>query len=300
MSAWTATVGHELLCLRRERLPHLLLAVFVGMTAAAAFVGSSARATVSAVYREAAAQQLTSAANPFDALPPLYYARNTVVYVVLIGALLAIVVGVRSTLRDRHARTTDLILARPGSPAGYLGAKLAGTALAMLGLMAASALISIACVSAVAGHLLGLGDCARLAALYGLGWLFLLPFIALGMLSGTYSRTAATALLLPIVLWSVVVFVLPLLGTAAHPVSLLNPVAPPPADRTGLFALTAALTAPLSLGEQFKQAASALLGGPQAAADPAGGLLTLTTAAALGCAAVVATRRSRTRSALHD
>ncbi|MBW4096195.1 MAG: ABC transporter permease [Acidobacteria bacterium] len=297
---WTGTISHELLCARRERLPQFLLLVFVSMIAASAFIGSSARATVSNVYQQARNQGLTTAANPFDGLSPLYYARNMVIYIVLIGALLAIVVGVRSTLRDRQARTTDLMLSRDVRPAFYLGSKLAGLALFMLILLAVSTLISIGCISAVAGQFLTPGESARIVGLYALAWLFLLPFVALGMLAGLYAATATSALLIPVVIWSLVVFVLPLLGTAAHPVSLLNPVAGPTAAQTGFFALSSAVTGPLSLAEQFKHVSSLILADQQATGTISSGLAIILVFAVVGCAAVALTTRGRIRSTLRD
>ena len=300
MTRWSAVMVHELLCTTRERLPQLLLAVFVGMIAASAFIGSSARASVTGVYQEALRQGLTTVSNPFDALSPLYYARNTVIYIVLIGALLAIVVGVNSTLRDRQARTADLILSRDVGPAFYLGSKLAGLALFVLLLLALSALLNIGCISVVTGQVLASGDNVRIVGLYALAWLFMLPFVALGMAAGLHASSSTSALLTPIVIWSVVIFILPLLGTAAHPVSLLNPVSPPPAPQGGFFAATSSLVDPLSLGEQFKHVCALILADPQATGTMAGGILTMAAFAVAGCAAVVMTRRTRMRRLLHD
>lgn len=300
MTRWSAVMAQELLCTARERLPQLLLAVFVGMIAASAFIGSSARASVTGVYREALRQGLTTVANPFDALSPLYYARNTVIYIVLIGALLAIVIGVRSTLRDRQARTADLILSRDVNPSFYLGSKLAGLALFVLVVSAVSAVINIGCISVVAGHVLSVEDSARIVGLYALAWLFMLPFVALGMASGLLASSSTSALLTPIVIWSVVIFILPLLGTAAHPVSLLNPVSLPPAPQDGFFAATSSLVNPLSIGEQFKHVGALMLADPQATGTMAGSIVILAAFAVAACAAVAMTRRTRMRMALND
>ncbi|MEV8181450.1 ABC transporter permease [Specibacter sp. NPDC078692] len=300
MTRWSAVIVQELLCTVRERLPQLLLAVFVGMIAASAFIGSSARSSVTGVYQEALRQGLTTVANPFDSLSPLYYARNTVIYIVLIGALLAIVIGVRSTLRDRQARTADLILSRDVNLSFYLGSKLAGLALFVLLVLAVSAMINIGCISIVAGHVLSVGDSARIAALYALAGLFMLPFVALGMITGIRSSSATSALLTPIVIWSVVIFILPLLGTAAHPVSLLNPVSAPPASGNGFFAATSSLVDPLSLGEQFKHVAALMLADPQATGTMAGSIMALAVFAVAVCTAVAMTGRKRMRRMLHD
>ena len=300
MNKWTAVIAQELRCTARERLPQLLLAVFVGMIAASAFIGSSARASVTGVYQEALRQGLTAVPNPFDALSPLYYARNTVIYIVLIGALLAIVIGVSSTLRDKLARTADLILSRDVRPSFYLGSKLAGLALFVLLLLAISAVINIGCLSMVVGHVLSVGDSARIAGLYALAWLFMMPFVALGMVTGLHASSSTSALLIPIVIWSVVIFILPLLGTAAHPVSLLNPVSPPPAPQSGFFAASSSLVDPLSLGEQFKHVSALILSDPQATGTMTAGILSIATFAVVGFAAIAMTRRTRMRMALND
>ncbi|GAA4659482.1 ABC transporter permease [Arthrobacter cryoconiti] len=300
MNRWTAVIAHELLCTMRERLPQVLLAVFVGMVAASAFIGSSARASVTGVYSEAVRQGLTTVPNPFDSLSPLYYARNSVIYIVLIGALLAIVVGVYSTLRDRQARTMDLVLSRDVRPSFYLSAKLAGLGLFTALLLAVSAVISIACISVVAGRIISVDDGARLVGLYAVAWLFILPFLCLGMLAGLYATSVTSALLIPIVVWSVTIFILPLLGTAAHPVSLLNPVASPPAIQSGFFAVTSNLVNPLSLGEHFKHAGALILADPQATGTVTTSIWTILAFAIAACVAVIMTRRGRMRSALHD
>ena len=299
MNPSTATIRHEMLSAGRERLPQLLLGIFVGMIGASAFIGSAAKGTVTEVYNAAASQGLTSAPNPFQNVPPLYYARNTVIYIILIGALLAIVIGVQSTMRDRRARTIDLVLTRDVSPATYLGAKLAGTSLGLLAVLGCAGLISVACISAVTGSIPSPDQTARIMALFGVAWLFLVPFVTLGMLSGIHAASHTSALLVPIVIWSVVIFVLPLLGTAVHPVSLLNPVTPPAAPQTGIFALTGAVTGPLSLGEQFKHVAALILEDPQATGTLAAGIMVILAFLAAGTAALVLTGRTSLRKELH-
>lgn len=278
----------------------MLLAVFVLMIGASAFIGAAARSTVTNVYRQALSQGLTTAPNPFGHVPALYYARDTVIYIVLIVALLAIVTGVQSTLRDRRARTLDLIMSRQTSPAAYLGAKLTGLALFLLALLAVAAVINLFCLGAVTGQVPSPADGARIFGLYAVAWLFMMPFVLLGMLAGLYAASGTSALLVPILIWSVMIFVLPLLGTAAHPVSLLNPVASPPAPQTGFFAVTGALTGPLSLGEQFKHVASLVLADPQATGSVGSGIVTIATFAVLGSVALAMTGRQQMRKELHD
>jgi ABC-2 type transport system permease protein len=289
----------ELLSSRRERMPQVLLAVFVGMVTASSAIGWLTNQIVTSVYDRTFAAGLTTQPNPFSAVSPLYYAKNTVIYVILIGALLAIVLGVQSTMRDRKAHTFDLVLSRPVRPAAYLGSKLAGLLCWVAGILALSALISWTSISAIVGSVLSPEDTARLLGFYALAWLFLLPFIILGMLTGVYSRRETTALLVPIVIWSVVTFVVPQLGTAAHPVSLLNPV-PAIASQGGVFQLANLVLGPLSLTEHFKQASAVVLGETSTTGRP---LLSLVVMVAFaGCMLVVllSTQRDRMRSPLDE
>src|SRR3979411_273154 len=129
MKQFIATIRQELLSAKRERLPQIFLALFLAMVAVSSFIGWATNHTVTNVYNKAVKQSITKAANPFTGVSPLYYARNTVIYIVLIGALLAIVLGVQSMLRDRKARVTDLLLSRPLNTPLYLGAKLTGLCL---------------------------------------------------------------------------------------------------------------------------------------------------------------------------
>ncbi|MDJ0322642.1 ABC transporter permease [Cryobacterium sp. PH31-AA6] len=299
MTTFTAGARQELLSSRRERMPQVLLAVFVGMVTASSVIGWLTNQVVTSVYDRTFAAGLTTQPNPFSAVSPLYYAKNTVIYIILIGALLAIVLGVQSTIRDRKAHTFDLVLSRPVRPASYLGAKLAGLLCWVAGILALSALISWTSISAIVGSVLSPGDTARLLGFYALAWLFLLPFIILGMLTGVYSRRETTALLVPIVIWSVVTFVVPQLGTAAHPVSLLNPV-PAIASQGGVFQLANLVLGPLSLTEHFKQASAFVLGDTATTGSP---LLSLVVMVAFaGCMLVVllTTQRDRMRSPLDE
>lgn len=300
MKQFMATVRQELLCAKRERLPQILLVVFLAMVGLSCFIGWATNHTVTNVYNEALKQGITSAPNPFAGVSPLYYARNTVIYIVLIGALLAIVLGVQSTLRDRKARVTDLLLSRPVSTSLYLAAKLAGLGIWLIGVLVASAVINWLSISLVIGHILSASDSIRLVAFYGVAWLFLIPFICLGLISGLYARRETSALLIPIVIWSLLTFVLPQLGTAEHPVSLLNPVPAQIVSKGFFFDINRTLFGPLSLTEHFKQASGAILKDDQASGNTTKSQVIVASFAVVSVTALLATKRSRIRDELYE
>jgi len=298
MSGFRATLQQEVLSARRERMPQVLLVVFLGMVSVSSLIGWLTHRTVTSVWETTRAAGLTTAPNPFAHAASLSYVKNVVIYVVLIGALLAIVLGVSSTLRSRKSRTTDLVLSRPVDVAVHLGAKLTGMAIWLGAILAVAGALTWVSIALIMRGALSSGDTIRLAAFFGVAWVFLLVFVVVGMLSGIHSRRETSALLLPIVAWSVIVFVLPQLGTAALPVSLLNPVAAVPVEG-GAFAGVQQIVGPFALGEQFKTLSGAALGtGSSGSLGLAA--FAIVTALAAGLLVLLGTRRDHLRRDLRD
>ena len=277
----------------------MLLIVFLGMIAASSLIGWLTHVTVSAIYDQVLRDGLTTATNPFLGLSPLGNMSNSVIYVIVIGALLASITGVQSGLRDRKMVTVDIVLVRPLNPVAYLGGKLLGQALWLLAIVVIAGMVNFFSISIISGNLLVPMDGLRIALFYLASWLFLMGFLAIGMISGLRSRSEATALLIPILMWGILVFVLPQLGTAAHPVSLLNPVAALPSQGT-LFQMMNILVGPLALGEQFKVLSTAVLGLGTAVESAVVAIAIIFTFTAISAAALLATPRSTLRSSLDE
>jgi ABC-2 type transport system permease protein len=289
-----------LLNAKRERLPQILLAIFLAMTALSCFIGWATNRTVTNVYNEAIRQGITHAANPFTGVTPLYYARNTVIYIVLVGALLAIILGVQSTVRDRKAHVSDLLLSRPVAAPVILAAKLAGVSLWLFAILMVSAGINWASISFIGRQFLSLQDSLHLLGFYLIAWLFLVAFTALGMITGLYARRETSALLVPIIIWSAITFVLPQLGTAEHPVSLLNPVPAQIVSHGFFFHVNQTLFGPLSLTEHFKTASGIVLHDSETHGSLAKSLGIICVFVVVSVAILLATRRQRLRSDLYE
>lgn len=262
---------HEIRMARRERLSRALLVAFLGMTLISGFIGWSTHRTVIAIYRAALSSTGATGTNPFLASSPLENIKNTIVYIALIGALLAIVVGVRSSVRDRRAGTTDLLLSRPISPRAFLLGKLLGTQ-AWIGMVLLVALVvSWADVALVSGHPPGSSDSLAMTQTFAIAWIFLLPFCVVGHLAGFASRQESNALLVPILVWIAATFIIPQLGTAQNPVSLLNPVPGPSSIDGAFFRFNRAVLRPISFTEHFRHASAVTLGLRDAAPGGIGG-----------------------------
>ena len=299
MSITLVTAKQEIRSLRREKLAQALLVVFVAMVSISSFIGWLTNRNVTAIYRKVKEQGLTSAPNPFANVSALYYLRNTVIYLVLVGALLAIVLGVASIIRDRKARTVDLILVRPIHPRSYLLGKLAGVALWLVMILGLVTVISWTSIAFITGKPLTGTDTVRLVFFFSMSLLFLLGFVLLGMICALYSSRETSALLLPIAIWSVITFVLPQLGTADHPVSLLNPV-PAIANQGGAFSTLNSIFSPFSVTEQFKKVSSWILGNTDFVGNPTVSLTILVIVLILGTVILLTTKRNRLRRELYE
>ena len=299
MNTFLVSARHEMLNTRRARTAHLLLIVFIGMVIASSVIGWVTNQTVTGVYEKAVADGLTTATNPFTGVTPLYYARNAVIYVLMIGSLMAIVLGVQGTLRDRKAATADLVLSRPVGSAARLLGQLAGLGVVLAAVIGISFSVCWIIISIINGTPLGWADTGRLIVFGLLSWALLTTFALLGMLNGIRSKQETTALLVPFAIWSAVAFVLPQIGTAARPVSLLNPV-PAVSSTGGYFDIVSTITGPLSLTEHFKRASSIILQDTTVTGDPVPSILILLTFLAVMTVIVVATPRKRMRSGLNE
>ncbi|HEY3375381.1 MAG TPA: ABC transporter permease subunit [Candidatus Aquicultor sp.] len=258
-SSILAIAKQEIRIARTERLQILLLAIFVGMVFLSSFIGWSAHHTVMNVYTETVRQGATAVANPFANQPQLELLKNTVIYIVLIGALLAILIGVRSSLHDRKAGVIDIILSRPLSMRQYIAGKILGVQITVASILLITGVISWLGISIVLAHPLGLVSTVAILKFYLTAWLFLFPFSILGMVFGACSCRETTALLIPILIWVLFAFVIPQLGTAEHPSALLNPVPAQAASQGEFFSFNRSILQPISITDRFKSASGAIL-----------------------------------------
>jgi ABC-2 type transport system permease protein len=259
MSAVLTVVRQEIKSAFRERLAIALLVVFLGMTLASAAIGWSSHHTVMSVYNETVLQLGRDVPNPFANVSTLEVVKNTIIYIVLIGALLAVVVGVRAGVRDRKAGVTDLVLSRPVGARSYVAGKLLGLQ-AWMGIVLVAALaVSWLSVWVISRTPLGIAGTGALVGFFALAWVFLLPFSIMGLIAGSRSRHESTALLVPILIWVAITFAIPQLGTAQNPTALLNPV-PSAASTTDLFfKVNHAVLQPISITEHFKHLSGVIM-----------------------------------------
>ena len=257
-----ATVAsHQMLSLRRQRVFLAMLATLLTMTALAGVLGWSSHQTIVRVYDEAvkllASAGKPSPPNPFLLKPTLSLLSNMVVYIPLIGALLALIVGHLSIVDDETNGTGRLVFSRQISRTSYVLGKIASAAIVLAVVLAASLLVSVAALLVVNRTIAG-ADLARLLLFYGLSWLYLMVFALIGMVTVLMTRRRSIALLSAMGTWLVITFVIPQFTSGLRPTQSLNPITDPASTSQTFFRVTSKLR-PYSIVEQYKQASGQIL-----------------------------------------
>jgi len=280
MSSITTIAIQEVKVLFRERVFFLLLGIFIVMTLVSLSIGLIATTTTTSIYNASVEFLQKSGANnipsnPLSALPALTNFRNVIVYIFLIGSLLAIVMGHRSFIRERKSGVLSLLLTRPISPKTLFLGKMFGICLALLSIIGVTFAVSVVSSLLLPFQHLVLDDILRLFIFYALSFFYLLFFAVLGLLFAIKTRSESLALFIPVCIWVGISFVLPGLVSGQTPTALLNPVTMSQIAPAGtFFALMQQYLGPISIGWHYTSFSSQLLGNSlQAVQTNIGGIL---------------------------
>lgn len=240
------------------------------MAALAGFLGWSSHRTIVKVYdatvASLAADGKPAPQNPFDAKPRLSLLSNMTIYIPLIGALVAILIGHLAIVEDRAAGAGRLIFSRPVARGSYLAGKLLGSTVALTAIVAGCLVLSAISLVIVNGAVPGGSDLGRLALFYALSLAYLLLFTLVGMTTALLTTARSLSLLAAIGVWLALTFAVPQVTSGLRPTASLNPVSEPVSTSQQFFAVTSHAR-PFSVSEQYKLASTQILetAGPETA-----------------------------------
>ena len=288
-SATRLIAGHSAGFVLRERTVALLAVMFVVLVLISAWLGWQATATVNRIYLDAAAFLAASGqvvpTNPVLDISPLSLLRNMSVYVALIGALAAIVIGNRLVMLDRRAGVLPLIGIRPLSAASYAAGKILALTGLILTLTIVAGVVSVITFAVLPTLVVTAAQWLQLVGFFAVSALYMLLFGLMGLAAGAAARSETVGLLLPVTAWLTLTFIFPQLTANLNPTAAINPIAAlaPPPD-TGFFHATGQFLGSVSLADAYKFASARLLDvAPAGVASPA----LLPPAAVLGLALAV-------------
>lgn len=271
MSAATIVARQHVRMLSRSHTFALMLGVLLVMTALSGYIGWSSHSTITRIYEETV-RTLRAAGkpvppNPFATQPRLSLLNNMVIYLPLIGALLAIVIGHMSISEDRQAGVARIIFTRPVRRSSYFWGKLVGSTLAIASMMAACLVLSVVTVSFINAAVPTSSELLRLALFYGLSGLYLLLFTLVGALGALLTRSRSMGLFAAVAVWVLVTFATPQFTSGLRPVASLNPVTDPATISKSAFFRATSKLKPVAVNEQYKALSSRLLA-TGSSADP--------------------------------
>lgn len=253
--------AQQALTFRRQRVRLIGVATLLMVTAMAGILGWSSHHTIVRVFDQAVQMQAAAGnaapANPFLLKPSLSLLSNMVVYIPLIGALIAVMVGHLAMAEDQTNGMGRLIFTRPIARTQYALGKILSAVRLLATALAGCWVLSLVALLIVNRTLNG-PDLARLTGFYALSWAYLVVFALIGMLTALLIRRRSLALLSAIAVWIVVTFVLPQFVSGLRPTQSLNPLSEPAGLSQGFFRITH-LAQPISLVEGYKDAASSIL-----------------------------------------
>jgi ABC-type transport system involved in multi-copper enzyme maturation permease subunit len=297
----------QLRSLSRQRTFLIMLSVLLLMTALSGYIGWSSHSTIIKVYDQTV-QTLRAAGkpippNPFANQPSLALLDNMIVYIPLIGALLAALVGHMSMMSDRVAGVTRLLFSRPVARSRYFRGKLLGSAIAIVVIMAGCFVLSLASVTIIHGSFPGGTDVLRLSGFFALSALYLVVFALIGMVTSLLSRSQSVALLAAVAVWIVITFMIPEFTSGLHPTASLNPLNEPVSTSASGFFSATSTARPASVSEQYKMLSGEILTpGGGSVSTAAGRILPIAIFLALlaGAANLLLARHDFSRDAARD
>jgi ABC-type transport system involved in multi-copper enzyme maturation permease subunit len=266
MSTILTIANAEIRALFREKTMYSITAVFLFMTAASSFIGWSTFTTADAVYRASVAYLYGHGAsavpeNPLHSVASLASFDNLIVYILLIGALLAIIIGHRSFMRERRSGILQVLFTRPISKQSFVLGKILGLSAVLFSIMSVTGFISIVSSFLLPLQRISAVDIGHALIFFLFSFCYMLFFALCGLFFAIVSKSESLALFIPICIWVGITFVLPELATGLTPTALLNPVTIlqlPPAE--GFFALAQRIVFPISLGWHYTSISGELLG----------------------------------------
>lgn len=251
----------QIVAFTRQRMLAVTIAVLGGFAALAGVLGWASHRTIIGVYDESvklvAARGQSTPPNPFVLKPTLSMLSNEMIYVTMIGALVAIVIGHLAVADDDSTGIGRLVFTRPVRRGRYTLGKIAAIGALLATGIAVSYVVSVAALAIVNGFPMW-SDLVRLAGFYLLAWSYLMVFALVGAVSVLVTRRRSLGLLTAIGVWLTITFAVPQFTAGLRPTQSLNPIVDPVATNQTLFRFTAHAR-PYSIAEQFKEAAGRVL-----------------------------------------
>ena len=264
----------EIKSLFRERIVYSITLVFILISMASSFIGWSTFTTTNAIYKSSVlflqGQGINNvASNPLLKISTLTSFDNLIIYISLIGALLAIIIGHHSMMHERKSGILQVLFTRPITKKSVIFGKVLGLSITIFSIIGLTALISILFSYFLPLAQLNFSGILHLLVFFFISFLYMLLFAVIGLYFAINAKSQSLALFIPVCIWVGITFILPELATGLTPTALLNPVTLlqlPTLDP--FFQTSQKLLSPFSLAWHYYTISGELLGSSFTASLP--------------------------------
>lgn len=149
---------------------------------------------------------------PAPNLNPLSASKSFVNYIGLLGALLAIVLGNASIVKEKRGGTLKLILSRQVFRDTFLNGKLIGNMALLLFITIFTSIITLGAVMTISNVALTIDSISRMFMFFLMSFLYMTFFLVLGIFAAVIMPYGNKALLITVIIWLVISFILPQIG----------------------------------------------------------------------------------------
>ncbi len=256
---------NEFITLFKEKTFILLLIIFILMTLFSTYIGWSAKNTIINIYQETVKELSLEGAgeippNPFIGIPDLSILKNMIIYVFLIGSLLALVIGNNAFIRDRRSGVLRIVFSKYINKQSYIFGKIIGIFETLIIIIFITFLLSLFSAILISGHFLTAFEVLKLSGFYSVSLIYLMIFAMVGLFFAINSSSESTALLIPVIIWVLITFVMPQITSALVPTALLNPTNIQTVTPQGnFFHIIQIIVRPFSISESYKEIGGILL-----------------------------------------
>ena len=198
----------------RDRILIVIALLFIAMSIASVYIGSSTKVTEQQVYADIVqlAQQQGAEPPPAPVIYPLENLANMTDYIVMIGAVLAIFLSYRSMKAEHDCGTLTLLRSRPLTYTDILAGKWIGAAALVGLLLSVTFLFNLALFVLVSGLSPMPGEVIRLAVSLAFAFVYMMMFYTAALSITWKASNGAFTFMVMMTLWIFVSFVIPQLA----------------------------------------------------------------------------------------
>lgn len=149
---------------------------------------------------------------PKPNLNPIAVSKSFVNYLGMIGALLAMILGNHTIVKEKRSGTLKLLLSRPIFRDQLLNGKLLGNLGLLAAIAALTGIITYISLILVGGVSLSNSEIVRMLLFFLMSFLYMAFFLTLAMTFSVIVANGNKALLITIIVWLVLAFVFPQIG----------------------------------------------------------------------------------------